>query len=459
MDPVVAWVTRLLVMLAKYVRFDTWQEGERLKILLIGYNGRRNTGADLRVAAMVEQFYHLLGRDAVEIGVLTLDAASIRGYFPPSVKLEVFDPMDLLPLLKIGSAYHMGVLSEGSCLKSKFANVLTLLFIGFAGAMKRQGKPCLAYGSEAGRMDPLIYRTAQHLCDETLFIARSRPSLQIIDAMGLEGVVGTDTAWIVRPAPASWARRELVRRAGWDEERPLLGVAVINPFWWPVKADLVKYLLGGRKKAPLTHYAGWYFLQDSDERRALFHRYLSNIAEAVNAWTERHHAHVVLFGMEALDEDACVRLQRRLSTPAPIFSAVHYDGYQLTALLRELSLLITSRYHARVLAMPAGVPSIAVSMDERLRNLLAEAGHLKDYYVEAGDPQLSPRLLAALETLWANREEVREEMLAAIPHYLHMVADMGRVFRDFVDAAFPQFPLPPLGPDWRDYLPGGFSLS
>ncbi len=458
MDQVVAWVTRLLVMLAKYVPYDTWQEGEKLKILLIGYNGRRNTGADLRVAAMVEQFYHLLGRDAIEIGVLTLDAASIRGYFPPSVKLEVFDPMHLLPLLKLGSAYHMGVLSEGSCLKSKFANVLTLLFVGFAGAMKRQGKPCLAYGSEAGAMDPLIYRMAQCLCDETLFMARSRPSLQIIDAMGLEGALGTDTAWIVRPASALWARRELARRVDWDGKRPLLGVAVINPFWWPVKADLMKYLLGGRRKNPLIHYAGWYFLQDSDERRTLFYHYLSSIAEAVDSWAARHDAQVVLLGMEALDQDACVRLQKRLNTPAPVFGASHYDGYQLTALLRELSLLITSRYHARVLSMPAGVPSIAVSMDERLRNLLEEGGHLGDYYFEAGDPQLSPRLLAALEKLWINRAEVRAAMRGALPHYLKMIADMGRVFRDFVGTAFPRFPLPPLGPDWRDYLPPGFSL-
>ncbi len=458
MDHVVAWIMRALVMLAKYVRFDTWREGEKLKILLIGYNGRRNTGADLRVAAMVEQFYHLLGRNMIELGVLTLDAASIRGYFPPSVRLEVFDPMFLPPLLKICSAYHMGVLSEGSCLKSKFANVLTLLFIGFAGALKRQGKPCLAYGSEAGRMDPLIDRTAPHLCAETFFIARSRPSLHIIDAMGLEGALGTDTAWIVRAAPEAWARQELVKQAGWDEKRPLLGVAVINPFWWPVKADLLKYLSGGKRQRPDLHYAGWYFLQDSEERRALFHRYITGIAEAVNAWTARHAAQVVIFGMEALDQDACLRLQKQLRLPAPVFSAVHYDGYQLTALLRTLTMLVTSRYHARVLAMPAGVPSVAISMDERLRNLLAEGGHLEDYYLEARDPHLSPRLLAAMEKLWTHRADVQAEILSAMPHYLHMVADMGRVFRDFVGTAFPQFPMPPLGPDWRDYLPGGFGL-
>ena len=64
--------------LARMPRFETWRPGRRLKILLAGYNGKRNTGADVRVAAMVEQFYRVLGHDAVDIGILTLDADNIR---------------------------------------------------------------------------------------------------------------------------------------------------------------------------------------------------------------------------------------------------------------------------------------------------------------------------------------------------------------------------------------------
>jgi hypothetical protein len=126
-DRMMAAITQGLVKLARYSRFDTWQPGEKLRILLIGYNGKRNAGADLRVVAMVDQFYRILGQGNIEVGVLTLDVDSIKGYFAPTVRLERFDPMRFWPVAKACCSYHMGVLSEGSCLKSTFANSLTLL--------------------------------------------------------------------------------------------------------------------------------------------------------------------------------------------------------------------------------------------------------------------------------------------------------------------------------------------
>ena len=44
----------------------------------------------------------------------------------------------------------------------------------------------------------------------------------------------------------------------------------------------------------------------------------------------------------------------------------------MTGVLRELSALVTSRYHAAVLSMERGCPVAAVSMDERLDTLMKE---------------------------------------------------------------------------------------
>jgi polysaccharide pyruvyl transferase WcaK-like protein len=301
-------------------------------------------------------------------------------------------------------------------------------------------------------MDPFIRRAARHLCDETYFIARSQPSLDIIRGMGLKGDLGTDTAWMARAAPKAWARQELERRVGWDGRVPLIGVAVVNPFWWPVRADPGRYLLGLRKASRQYHYAGWYFFGDSDKRRVLFRRYLAGIARAVDGLAEKHRAQVVVFGMEAVDLDACLGLQRLLRTPSHVFCSTEYDGHQLASLLQSLTLLVTSRYHARVLSMPAGVPSIAVSIDERLHNLYAESGHVEDYYMAAGDPLLEEKLSAALETLWANREQVSAEIRGMMPCYLDTLAGMGAAFRDFVRASFPQLPLCPEPTDRMGYL-------
>jgi hypothetical protein len=76
---------------AKLPKYETWEPGKKLKILLVGYNGMRNTGADVRVVAMVEQFYRLLGRDRIEIGVLTLNLERTEAYFKPPTGLIEFN--------------------------------------------------------------------------------------------------------------------------------------------------------------------------------------------------------------------------------------------------------------------------------------------------------------------------------------------------------------------------------
>jgi polysaccharide pyruvyl transferase WcaK-like protein len=452
-DQLMVLTARSIVKLSKYCRFDTWQAGKKLRILLIGYNGKGNAGADARVIAMVNQFSHILGQENIEVGILTLDGNHIKGNLPPVVKTEPFTPMSFWSILKACNSYHMGVLAEGSCLKSKFSNALTTLFIGCAGSMKRQGKPCIAYGSEAGEMDHFIYRAAQQFCDKTYFIARTRASLEIIRDMGFTGGLGTDTAWLAPSAPREWAQNELATKAGWDGKKPLVGVAVINPFWWPVKVNLGKYLSGESKTNPQYHYSGWHFFSDSPERRSLFHQYLSGIARAVDSVAERRQAQIVIFGMDALDQDACVRLQKMLRTCAHIFSSIDYNSCQLTALLRNQTMLITSRYHARVLSMLAGIPSIAISMDERLYNLLAENSQVEDYYFEAADPQLAEKLRAAMEKMWDNQDQVSAQILETIPYYLKILANMGASFRDFINKEFPLFPLPPKPQNWLGYLP------
>jgi len=453
MDKVVGWLVNTMINRAKKAKFETWEPNKKLKILMIGYNGARNTGADVRVVSIVEQFYHILGKENIEIGIMTLDPENTNVYFKPPTKQIKFSSIFFKPLLEACNQYHIGVLSEGSTLKSKFANSLTLFFVEGAGILKEQGKPCIAYGSGAGNMDDFVYKMAQKYCTQTYFICREQASMDIVNKMGIKGEMGTDTAWTFPPANPEWAVKELKENAGWDGKKPIVGVAAINPFWWPVKPNLTKWITGYGLRHPVEHYQKWYFFSSSEERSKLFDNYLSGIARAVNKFAESHNAHVILFGMEALDLDAITRLQKMLKTKAQLYSSKFYDGYQIMALLRMLSMLVTSRYHARVLSMPAGIPSIAVSMDERLYNLLQESGHLDDYYLTVDDKALGEKLTVAMEKIWQNREKVSKEIIQTLPDYLKRMSDMGKTFRNFVKKNFPQFPLPPEPKDWMGYLP------
>lgn len=428
---------RLTTRLAGLPMPQTWQPGEKLRILLVGYSGARNTGADARVAAIVDQIYGIFGADTVHVGVLSLDRAQTEAYFDAPTEVLDLDAIFFRDIARTCASYHLAILCEGSCFKSKFTNVLTLLFVTAAGLMRKLGKPCIAYGSEAGDMDPYVRKLVQRYCSDVYVISRTEPSMRVVSELGLRGELGTDTAWSFTPSSPERGE-ELLSQAGWDGKKPVVGAAVINPFCWPVKPSLSKLCRMTVSGVPRhDHHMKWYFFASSEARTQAFERYVGAIAGSLDAFVEAHDAFPVLIGMESLDHKACNAVRARMRNPAPVFESRELDAYDLVAVLRKLSLLVTSRYHARVLSMEGGVPSCAISMDERLENLLRETGHLEDYYLTVDDPRLAERLPEMMERLWSERSEVGRSLAAAVPGYVARMEAMGATLKSFALQHFP----------------------
>ena len=79
MDRLLSYIVRLMVWLSGSARllarlhlcqYEEWQKGKPLKVLLVGYNGARNTGADARVVALVRQLDEMLGADTLHSSLL-----------------------------------------------------------------------------------------------------------------------------------------------------------------------------------------------------------------------------------------------------------------------------------------------------------------------------------------------------------------------------------------------------
>jgi polysaccharide pyruvyl transferase WcaK-like protein len=162
-------------------------------VLLAGYNGARNTGSDVRVSAIAEQLQKRLG-DAVEISVMSLDVAGTAPYFDANVRQIAFGTLFFGALYRACSEHHVVILCEGSILRSKFADALTLYNCEVAGVACAQGKPCIAYGSEIGEMDAFVADAARDLCSDVRFIVRSAGSFEALHSLGLDGRLGTDTS-------------------------------------------------------------------------------------------------------------------------------------------------------------------------------------------------------------------------------------------------------------------------
>ena len=427
-----------------------WQPGEKLKLLFAGYNGTRNTGSDVRVEEMLRQIRHVLGAENVELTVMTQNFELTRGYFGQATQVKL---PDIFPsfLYRDVPRHHGVVACEGSMFKSKFANALTVMMIGSLGIAAAQNKLSVGYGAEAGYMDPLIAKMCSRYCSQSLIITRNEESQGLLSELGVRTELGTDTAWTFEPHPPAYGR-QVLRQAGWDETAPVLVICPINPFWWPVKASVAKYIartLTGVYKE--SHYRTVYFHTSGPDVDAALNRYLTAIANAVDGFRKRHNVFPILVAMERLDRKACQEVARRLGG-APVFTSDEYDMYQLVSVLRCSDLMVSSRYHGVVTAMPARVPSAGVTMDERIRNLMRERGHA-DLLMNVDDPDLEERLLAAMEKLRTDADAIRDAIGRTVVKNLKVMARMGVYFEQHVQQRYPEFPVRRGVHSWEEYLP------
>ncbi len=429
---------------------EDWHPGRPLRLLFAGYNGARNTGSDVRVEEMMRQVRHVLGADRVRLSVLTQDFDRTRGYFGDAGQVKLPDIFP--PFLAREIPRHDGVIAcEGSMFKSRFADALTTMMIGALGLASARNGLSIGYGAEAGDMSPSLRRLVRRYCGSSLVITRNEESERILRRLKVPVEPGTDTAWTFEPAPPETGRRALAA-AGWDGETPVLTICPIHPFWWPVKASPAKALVhaatGAYRK---SRYRTIYFHRSGPEVDRAFERYLAAIAGAVNAFRRERRVFPVLVATERLDRIACEKLAGPLGG-APIFTSDEHDMYSLVSILRESRLMVSSRFHGIVTAMPALVPSAGITMDERIRNLMIDRGH-EDLLMTVDQPDLEDRLFDSLEVLWNDADTVRTGIARCVVRNLKRMARMGLFLEREVGRRFPGFPTRSGPVDWREYLP------
>jgi polysaccharide pyruvyl transferase WcaK-like protein len=428
-----------------------YRPGEPLKLLFAGYSGTRNTGSDVRVEEMIRQLRTVIGEDQCELSILTIDPALTAGYFRRVRQLHLpsFFPKFLYDECR---KQHGVIACEGSMFKSKFANALSVMMAGALGLASAEGKLSVGYGAEAGDMTPALRDFVRKHCKGSLVICRNEPSRRLLEGMGIRTQGGTDTAWTFEPAPPARGA-EVLRAAGWDGAQRVLVLCPINPFWWPTKPDLLKaaaHKFGGQFGN--EHYREFYFHEWSDEAATRYAAYLDGFAEAVNAFARERSVFTIVVGTEMLDRGACEDLATRLDAAAPVLVSDQRDMYELVSVLRHASLMVSSRFHAMVTSMPAGVPSLGVTMDERIHNLMHDRGHT-DLLLRVDDEDLGERLLVALRRLDREAERVRRDVLAFVPGQIRRMAQMGMDFADELRRVYPEFPQRDVSRSFEHFLP------
>jgi polysaccharide pyruvyl transferase WcaK-like protein len=448
-----AWVSGLIELNKLEYVLGTgkpWKPGQKLNLLFAGYNGTRNTGSDIRVEEIVRQIQRVLGPENIAATVMTQNFDLTRGYFGDSRQVHLPDVFP--PFLHSEVPQHDGVIAcEGSMFKSKFANALTAMIVGSLGIASAHNKLSVAYGGEAGAMDPLLQKMCKRYLHDSLVITRNAESQEILAKLGVATELGTDTAWTFEPLGPAYGHQAL-RDAGWDGSTPVLAVCPINPFWWPVKPSLTKslaYSLAGAYEK--SYYRTIYFHRDGREVDAAYAKYLSAMAEGVQRYSKSRPVFPILVAMEMLDRDACERVSQQIGG-APIFASDRLNMYQLVSILRVCHRMLSSRFHAIVTSMPAGVLSAGVTMDERIRNLMHQRNH-DHLMMTVDEPDLADKIVSALSALDTQADEIRCSMKKVVAQNLRLMARMGVYLEERVARQYPQFPIRTGLRSWEEYLP------
>lgn len=421
----------------------TWKPGEKLQILFLAYSGARNTGAEVRVAECIRQVNQILGEENIVINMTTLDLNEAGEYFKDyRVTLKEFSSFFFGSVYKYVLENHLVVLVEGSCWKENFASALLLYFLYGAGLARRLGKPSFSYAVDAGKMNKLNNYISWLLSQDTKLITRSEPSSRVLENIGLPGAVHrVDTAWSMPTQSPEWAKNKLME-LGWDGKKRLAGLAFQNYFWWPVVPNLLKFaksLVTGDKT---NQYKLLYYYDYDKEDEKKFEVFMDQCLEYLEWMVREYDVQPVIVAMEALDEIACRALIAKMKTPAILISCKEYVGTEIGAILRQLSILTTTRYHAMVLAMPGLVPFIGLSRDERIMGVMKEIGEYDNYYVDYRNDNLTQVLHdKASRILGAAKEHARYQTVIKknLPYYYAQMGMLGLDIRNFVKEKFPGF--------------------
>ena len=378
-------------------------DAKRPKVLLFGYNGANNTGAEAKLLATIEDMRAILP-DAI-LTVPSLDVKRLRRYLheTPQLRIVKIPTTYKRTVRRLVRENDLTVLVEGSCYIETFTTALLDAYLWATTCAAEFGKPCVAYAVDSGQVSQASQEKVRAEASKTdLIIMRTYAGAERMRQWGVTAPieVAADTAFLFKtdPEDADLLKRELGAGA--------VGIAAVDFFLFPV----VPRLWGRRSRC----YKWPYYFAWSPERRKAAARLAQDFAELADWVIEERGRPVALLCMESLDDDMAEDIRSRMRNPdrTRIFSASRCNASQMASVIRSLDTLVTSRYHAGALSLEGHVPQIAIAHDIRLMDLYGEIG-MSEFLFERDEPNLFPRVKVKAEQLLDDPEGIRERLARA----------------------------------------------
>ena len=403
------------------------------KVLLVGYNGANNTGAEAKLLVCIDEIRSVLGSD-VQITVPSLNEANLRRYLSetPTLKIKGFTPASVLfDIRKFVKQSDLVFLVEGSCYMDTWGSALLWCYLLATRNAHSMKKPCIAYAVDAGsagRFNRWLIRREASKTD--LILARTASAAQRLGKWGVKAPieVTADNAFAFQPNPED---KDLLKRV-WPQAAHAVGVAAEDIYAWPVHMRL-----WDRKQ---YCYRWPYYYTHSKASRQKSDLLAKVLAVQSDDIIEEHDKDIALLSMEGLDAGFANKVQRLMKHPerTKVFTSLEYNASQITSVLRNLDLLITSRYHAGVLSLPNLVPQTAIGHDLRIRDLYADL-EMSDLFTDHEDPLRFWELSNDVNDIFDHYTSVKEKLKKGYEMYLEREKRNPQLLKTFLEKNHPEW--------------------
>ena len=371
------------------------------RVLLVGYNGKNNTGSEARLLSIIDDVRAVFGED-VDLTVPSLNPENLKRYLKESATVH---------LVKIPTIYHLALrrlvkrsdlvlLTEGSCYMDTWGQPLLRAFLWVTRCAKRFGVPIIAYAVDTGHLSASNKERVRKDASKTdLIMTRTKAAADRLISYGVTAPlkVTEDTALTMRLDEADAGLLERL----WPEARAgVVGFAPVNFHIWPVVV---------RPWARKERLYQWpYYFSYSEERKQATEDLARHLASEADRVGEKYGKHIAMMSMEGVDETIVRQVLgfMKHADKARMFASSQFNASQMTCILRSLDLLVTSRYHACMLSLGGAVPQVAVGHDVRLEEVYRDLG-LSDYFFRVDATRLWGDLRVKIDELLTDPSAVK----------------------------------------------------
>jgi len=403
------------------------------RILLVGYNGANNTGAEAKLLVSIDEIRSVLGSLA-HFTVPSLNEVNLRRYLTesPTLKIESVRPsLFVLDVRKFVKQSDLILLVEGSCYMDTWGSALLWCYLLATRYAHSMNKPCVAYSVDAGsagRFNRWLIRREASKTD--LILARTQKAAERLRKWGVTAPieVTADNAFAFEPNPQDL---DLLKRV-WPEASHVVGVAAEDIYVWPVHIRL-----WDRKKYCYRWPYYYTHSKASLEKSDLLAKVLAVQADDIILEYDKD---VALLSMEGLDAGFANKIQRLMKHPerTKVFTSSEYNASQMASILRSLDLLITSRYHAGVLSLASQVPQVAIGHDLRIRDFYADL-EMSELFTDHEDPLRFWELSNDVGDVFDHYDSVKDKLKKGYEMYREREKRNPQLLKAFLEKNYPEW--------------------